>query len=555
MPSHPQVVIPDSDIESESGSNINRPMDLSSPVTSPEIKNSATSEARVVQNVGNDDESKANEADFNQGSQQSPILLDLDESQLESEISQARLEPVGLPKRVLCFPPGAYPNLQDDVHVEIPSTKQDRADDSDRSSDDDWSGNHGDFSEKESSDSGISANPDDGVSSDMDSLSGSSTSSLRPLGSYFVADDNSTTHAEAAESDVGRCIIENEESSSSDEEDDGSEEDEEEMLAAPQSSLRIPMVPQNPASGSRVSAVFPEDNARLSETGNPLRYQDHWPADYSVPRIHGPSDKALAREPNTPLPGHPYGGYASPFEEWPTLHQSAPAPPLPFPPFAFSPYTNAAQAPFNYGPHQPSESYLGHYGAKSAANPQFMHVPPSTSFESVCGSGSDFSRSKSHSADRSDKPLEATGITTRVSISDIVEKSTEVHSSEQVNLLKRKARDFEAEIDIPDTNPFGDDTAVLGDDSLPDAQPQPVIQDAVLPESQLTEISTLVEPAAAPRQVVDTRNAEHRRKRVKIAENRRGSFIRYAASAIVGAVVGGVATVATLASLPPDFFD
>jgi hypothetical protein len=53
-------------------------------------------------------------------------------------------------------------------------------------------------------------------------------------------------------------------------------------------------------------------------------------------------------------------------------------------------------------------------------------------------------------------------------------------------------------------------------------------------------------------------NKQPASKRVKVEKSpptRRGTLTRYMATALVGAVVGGVGAVAALAALPPDFFN
>lgn len=560
MPSEHHVVIPDSDSESESDSS--NEVELSSPVTSPETKHSDASEARNVQTAVKGSKHETDDANPCEGSLQSPILLDRDEPPLKSGGHRAR--PAGMPpKRVLGqpfghTPPGAYPSFQEDDHVEIPDNDQDSADDSDQSSDDDWNSNREDLSDEEGSDSNMSAKVDDGYSDTDSSSVASNTSSLSPE-PYSVAHNDSVEHSEAGDSDD-----ENEESSRS----TNDPFDEERIIGRSSSSqISSSVAAQAPASDAQVPTIFPQDNSRLGQMSNPIRYQDNWSVDYSVPRAPSPSDKAMAKTSNAPLSSYPYGSFTPTFEEWSALQQSGQPPQLSFPPFPqaalvnnLSSYADAAHETFAFSSHQSSEGYLNHYSEKAASvSSQFVHPPSSPSFENVRGqvTGSDFIRPKSHLTDRSDKPnLEHTVSTTRVSISDIVEKSTgECHASAQTNPLKRKAADFEADMAVSNTSSLDNHTAVLEDSSFPDAQPRPVIQGPALSESQLTEIPAQTEPKPAHPTDIDAKQADQRRKRVKTARERGGNFMRYAATAVMGAVVGSIATVATLASLPPDFFD
>lgn len=587
MTSNPHVVISDSDSESESESS--NEVELSSPFTSPESKHSDASEARNVQTAVKGSRYETDDANPCEGSHQSPIHLDRDEPPLESgghrgvrpvgmppkqvlgqpsdhtprspsPSLQEDDKPVRLPKRpvlgqpVSHTPPGAYPSFQDEAHVEIPDHDQDSADDSDQSSDDDWNSNGENWSDKEGSDSSMSAKVGDGYFDTDSSSVASNNSSLSPA-PYSVAHDDSVGHSEVDDSDD-----ENEESSRS----TNDPFDEEEMIAR---SPKSPVVAQTPASSAQVPTIFPQDNSRLGQMPNPIQYQDNWSMDYNVTRVPSPSDKAMAKTSTAPLSSYPYGSFTPTFEEWSAPHQSGQPQQLSFPPFQpaslvnnLSSYANAAHEPFAFGSHQSSEGYLNHYSDKPASvSSQFVHPPLSTSFESVRGqvAGSDFIRPKSHATDRSDElNLENTVSTTRVSISDIVEKSTgESHASEQTNPLKRKAADFEADMGFSNTGSLGNDPAVLEDSSFPDAQPRPVIQDPALTESQLTEIPAPTEPKPAHPTDIDDKQAEQRRKRVKTGRKHGGNFIRYAATAVMGAVVGSIATVATLASLPPGFFD
>ncbi|KGQ01629.1 hypothetical protein PAAG_11611 [Paracoccidioides lutzii Pb01] len=119
--------------------------------------------------------------------------------------------------------------------------------------------------------------------------------------------------------------------------------------------------------------------------------------------------------------------------------------------------------------------------------------------------------------------------------------------------LKRKAK----EMSIPEVHVPGDHD---GDEYLPDAQPQHIIP----PPSTLTSASN----SQSTHSVVDKQEGQDPpsateqseitppQKKVKTepSPDRGSNFARYAASALVGAAVGGIGVVAALAALPPDFF-
>ncbi|KAL4903918.1 hypothetical protein BDW74DRAFT_179501 [Aspergillus multicolor] len=105
---------------------------------------------------------------------------------------------------------------------------------------------------------------------------------------------------------------------------------------------------------------------------------------------------------------------------------------------------------------------------------------------------------------------------------------------------------------LPETQETSNDYADLPNAELPDAQPQTIA--AILngdsfmlngPDSQLTTVSV-------PENSNETKENEHPSKMIK--SSHRGSVRSHAATAILGAVVGAVGTIAALASLPPDYF-
>ncbi|KAL4949612.1 hypothetical protein BDW69DRAFT_71527 [Aspergillus filifer] len=112
---------------------------------------------------------------------------------------------------------------------------------------------------------------------------------------------------------------------------------------------------------------------------------------------------------------------------------------------------------------------------------------------------------------------------------------------------KRKAADLEPDTAENDTfvAPAESQESTNDDFNLPDAQPQATAADFNGTASQLTTVS-LSEPAKEPEVV------ERPSKQAKTTH--RSSLRSHAATAIVGAVVGAVGTIAALASLPPDYF-
>lgn len=158
----------------------------------------------------------------------------------------------------------------------------------------------------------------------------------------------------------------------------------------------------------------------------------------------------------------------------------------------------------------------------------------------------------------------------RVSISDIVAESDREFNMRGLGKgLKRKASEMEGD-HRPTVEPTRNEEAVedhaadgadvnesLGlSDSIPDAQPQNMVQEVGHATSQLTQMSaskTTEEKAQAPDQ-------EPPSKRVKLSTpatnsaRPRSNFAKYAATALAGAIVGGVGAIATLIALPPEFF-
>ncbi|BDD60200.1 hypothetical protein MPDQ_002800 [Monascus purpureus] len=136
-----------------------------------------------------------------------------------------------------------------------------------------------------------------------------------------------------------------------------------------------------------------------------------------------------------------------------------------------------------------------------------------------------------------------TSMKSRVSIADIVDTSPLEPRTIQKPSMKRKAA--EMEIDSVGSEPaaLAASSSRGHEISLQDAQ--------ILPRTP--EESTKALPDLVPIQINE--EDERRRKRIKTTqESRRRSIVSHVTTAVVGAVVGGLGTVALLASLPPDFF-
>lgn len=149
---------------------------------------------------------------------------------------------------------------------------------------------------------------------------------------------------------------------------------------------------------------------------------------------------------------------------------------------------------------------------------------------------------------------------TRVSIADILDTQTA-----QGGASKRKASEMMSDKDLScpdstslyafDANPTPLEADTSKETYSQDAQPQPSLSQ-FNSSTQATGMDIIEEAAS-------TVEEERPSKRVKTSEQvggealqaRRGrSFVSHTATAIAGALVGSVGTVALLASLPPDFF-
>ncbi|ODM16473.1 hypothetical protein SI65_07980 [Aspergillus cristatus] len=164
------------------------------------------------------------------------------------------------------------------------------------------------------------------------------------------------------------------------------------------------------------------------------------------------------------------------------------------------------------------------------------------------------------------------GPNTRLCISDIVDSRSQEARSAQGLPPKRKADEMES-VAIPHApaypyefagpspaNPYasGANTVPLGtsqcvdDESFSqDAQPRPSLPD-LEDSTQNTSIHSI--PEDEPEEPKSVPEVERPSKRIKTSDEGRGRFVTHAATALAGAVLGGLGTVALLASLPPDYF-
>lgn len=92
------------------------------------------------------------------------------------------------------------------------------------------------------------------------------------------------------------------------------------------------------------------------------------------------------------------------------------------------------------------------------------------------------------------------------------------------------------------------------DTQFPDAQPQSIAAILNSPDSQLTPVS-IPESARGAKETKKTKNTRDGERPSKMVKTSHGGSVRsHATTAILGAVVGAVGTIAALASLPPDYF-
>ncbi|KAL4817162.1 hypothetical protein BDW67DRAFT_37683 [Aspergillus spinulosporus] len=90
------------------------------------------------------------------------------------------------------------------------------------------------------------------------------------------------------------------------------------------------------------------------------------------------------------------------------------------------------------------------------------------------------------------------------------------------------------------------------DADLPDAQPQTVAALFNADSNVLDDFDSQLTTVSVPKNSKEAKESERPSKMIKTSH--RGSIRSHAATAILGAVVGAVGTIAALASLPPDYF-
>lgn len=343
---------------------------------------------------------------------------------------------------------------------------------------------------------------------------------------------------------------------------------------------------------------LPQNSTRIGVMSyNPVPYQGNWAANSRNNPIPSPSYKHMEKILNPNLPSYSCTSFSPSFGEWTgpsglnhasqvslgTFASASPANNL-------NSYMSYADMSFAFNQQRLSAQNAGSSNCATLPSPADLanHCPddrldrqcskpvdsrndpaesslPANVESSDQSANNDMTKSKIDPENQNEKPSTGpTAATTRVSIADIVDESTsEVHYSGQRNSLKRKAADMESQpaefggFSLPES--FGDAqmAAVCSDaaSSLPDAQPQTPMKVFDNSASQITDIPAITE-LEKPRPVApEASEGEPRRKRVKVTNgSRRSSFAGYAVSALIGAVVGGIGTVAALASLPPDFF-
>ncbi|OJJ48756.1 hypothetical protein ASPZODRAFT_141014 [Penicilliopsis zonata CBS 506.65] len=160
--------------------------------------------------------------------------------------------------------------------------------------------------------------------------------------------------------------------------------------------------------------------------------------------------------------------------------------------------------------------------------------------------------------------VQAPKVHTRVSIADILDATDPEHTDPPRVTLKRKAPEMEMDSII--SAPIESQVHSAPDNAMSmsqDAQPQNISGPVDL--SQLSAISSTGDKPSANEEAEASqppvsplsRSEEPLRKKARVeneAPHARG-YISHAATALVGAVVGGLGTIALLASLPPDFFN
>lgn len=501
------------DSSDEYGSDSSRPVDLTSPATSPEAN--VTEVSGIPTSINNVVPDPAN-ADSHDGSIDSPILLDCDRQAPRST------------------PPGGFPILQQTGHPETDSEESFAGNDSDSDVDEDENGTDGEVEVDEAADivdseSENESEEDEQEEDDDDDDTDGLFSQLRPRSvaglerpspSPRVSPDQD--HLSPFPSQVREKAINS--------------------IFTRQHSPKRLLSTLNTTAGAQVPSTYP-----TAATGSVLEaspFNEEW-FEHVNPRVPSPSDKAMAKSSQPPPPTYPSDDF---WNTWAPNQLPLPSHQMPFPSFSPSPlpYSHTAQESFPFGPLRSSEGYLSHFGNRLADTTKRYGSASSDALQTnrVLAAEPDSLEAKLRTVL---EPVESTVNTTRVSIADIVDKASgEANSSPGPNPLKRKATEFEASDSAAPVNNTADSQQDLSESSPPDAQPQPDVKDILLTDSQLLQINSPVEASSG-------RTAcERRRKRVRTTHA--GTFVKYATVAAMGAIVGGIGTVATLASLPTDFF-
>ncbi|KAL1998821.1 hypothetical protein VTN02DRAFT_5519 [Thermoascus thermophilus] len=551
---HTVSAVPEPDDDSGSNSDSDVPREEgSSPATSPLRNDTAARAAGAVDSDVKADPIKTSDPDESErrgASQQSPILLDGD---------QPLVTPTMTPPPPTSTP-GAFPSTDDasshvpDGHSDSESMQVSLAGDGSEDSDP-W-----DYEEEQLFKDG-SGSDDESNASSM-GFNSDSPSVPYDLPYAETESDSDAGEPDSAHLDMGRTELE------------GGNNNAQQASGAPpfEAHPRSFDVPQN------------------STSYNPAQYQGDWTAGSRNNHAPSSSYKHMEKILNPHLPSYACTPFSPSFGEWTgpsglnhasqvslgTFASTSPASNVnSYMTYADVSFTFNQQrlsahntAPSN-GTTLPGPANLANHGpddrldrpcSKSVDNHNDLAQPgPHAGVES--GSGAvDTDPAKSNPNEK--PPMGSTPATTRVSIADIVDESTsEGHYAGPKNpLKKRKADDLDLDSVASEPADLGGLSSASGvcsdgTSSLPDAQPQTPVKGFDYPVSQLTTISAVPEPERSHSVVVRTRDGEPCRKRVKIREESgRGSFAKYAASALVGAVFGGIGTVAALASLPPDFF-
>lgn len=579
---HPQFIILDSDTDSDSDDS--RLLDHQSPVTSPLVKdmdvNNTEEQPQTPHGADRPKTDATTHLNPSDGDRQTP---ELPNDRLQSSPSN---------------PPGAYPEAEDKCYSQAADSESESelmqvspAEEVTDLESDNWD------MEQISPESCLSDELGDDDSLNEDYSVASSPRSVSPSykAPYVVTERSSEGCLQSNGWESGRQSFENTPPSQL------TKGAVHQQSTVPETA---PVAAHNSAPGSQSLSQTPADNSqantRLGEVNyDPVQYQDNWPADSSPHRVPSPSDKAMAKTSNPPVPSYSYGTFAPSFDEWPVPQASSHPPQVPFNPYqppalnSLHSYANYLPQSFplpqsrsslrNLGPspstpfvEQFSDERLNDYRTKPIGScGAFGQVPPAfVQGNTHPVNASEFPKPPLDQGNSREKPTVSSAVTatttTRVSIADIVDESgSEVQCPDVKRPPKRKDADTELEHPLSETDDPGElqsfsdcpvpssSNHVESDEkdtttSLPDAQLQPAVKD-LAPNSQLTETSVLQSEPAQPMDT-DTRKPEPRRKRIKIRHENHGGTLRYTAAALAGAVAGSIATVAVLASLPPDFF-